>query len=747
MKKSIWFFPAAVIVAGMFGVTGCDKHQDRYLDPPWLGGSSIETLEERGNYTIFLKLMERANYTDPITKQLFTLFVPDDDAFDTYFQSIGVNSVEDLSEDQAVNLFTLHILRNPRSRYYLIYEYVWAEFQGPKGEYASLFHRKETPAESIPYKEIVKYAPGFIGRELTIYTNRKNVPLFSAEWFGDYGSTDPGGDYTFMYPGSTWELGYPDNLRGLNWHNAMVIPNPELPDELEVRTASGFIYFLDRVVPIMPSIEEYMIAHPEKYEVYYDLLQRFASYGNSRTDEERNVEYRKSYDLVFDLADERGPSTNTAIPAQNMWTAFLPANNIMQSYLDNTVFKYYESIDSIPRVTLFYILQTQLSGSLVLRSKIANGYFNAFGDPTDLTADDLKAGYMCSNGVVYDIDRILEPNVFKTVPGTLFIDKDYSTLLFVLNAASMLSTVSNPDADVTVFATTNAKLEEYGIRYDAITDIVQFRGPVDGKWGPMKDVDLTMFAQDQVYKGVLPDMEGEGRYAEMTSGNFIYYGNNQAAAGENMVKGTPAVIQDVVQNEYNGLLVKVDHPIMSRLEMGQLLTCNPTEPDCPLADPEFSEFSQLLVDLKLLDDRYRDALTKEFIPRLKFLASADYWTAFIPTNAAMEQARMDGIIPWEFPSSTDGKDSLENFAKYHFIVGDVIFDDGAESGIFNTNYTYIDTLDNVTVNATIRILNAPQDLAIEDATGQVVHVDHADAGMLVKKGVMHKINSVLRYTE
>ncbi len=747
MKKSIWFFTATAIVAGMFGMTGCDKHQERFEDPPWLGGSSIETLEERGNYTIFLRLMERANYTDPITKQLFTLFVPDDDAFGEYFQSIGVSSVDDLTQDQAVNLFTLHILRNPRSRYYLIYEYVWSEFQGPKGEYASLFHRKETPAESIPYKETVKYAPGFVGRELTIYTNKKNVPLFSAEWFGDYGSTDPGGDYTFMYPGSTWELGYPDNLRGLNWHNAMVIPNPELPEELEVRTSSGFIYFLDRVVPIMPSIEEYMIAHPEKYEVYYDLLQRFAAYGNSRTDEERNVEYRKSYDLIFDLADERGPSTNTAIPAQNMWTAFLPSNDIMQGYLDNTVFKYYESIDSIPRVTLFYILQTQLSGSLVLRSKIANGYFNAFGDPTDLTADDLQAGYMCSNGVVYDIDRILEPNVFKTVPGTLFIDKDYSTLLFVLNAASMLSTVSNPDADVTVFATTNEKLEEYGVRYDATTDVVQFRGPVDGKWGPMKEIDLTMFAQDQVYKGLLPDMEGEAKYAEMTSGNFIYYGNNQAAAGENMVKGTPAVIQDVVVNEYNGLLVKVDYPIMSRLEMGQILICNPTEPDCPLADPEVSEFAELLVDLKLLDERYRDALTKEFIPRLKFLAAADYWTAFIPTNAAMEQARMDGIIPWEFPSSTGGKDSLESFAKYHFVVNDVIFDDGAESGIFDTNFTYIDTLENETVNATVRIINAPQDLAVEDITGQVVHVDHADASILVKKGVMHKINSVLRYTE
>jgi hypothetical protein len=141
MKKSLWFFLVALAIVSL-GVTSCTDHQERYEDPPWLGGSSIETLEKRGNYNTFLRLMDLAGYTDPITKQLFTLFVPDDAAFEEYFSSAGISSVEDLSEDEARNLFTLHVLRNPRSRYYLIYEYAWSEFQGPKGEYASLFHRK-----------------------------------------------------------------------------------------------------------------------------------------------------------------------------------------------------------------------------------------------------------------------------------------------------------------------------------------------------------------------------------------------------------------------------------------------------------------------------------------------------------------------------------------------------------------------------------------------------------------------------
>jgi hypothetical protein len=561
MNKNARLLLIMISVIGVFVISGCEKDKGMFEIPPWLGGSSIETLEERGNYTIFLQLMEKANYTEPISKQLFTLFVPDDQAFNEYFKSIGKNSVDELTKEEAVQLFTLHVLRNPRSRFQLIYEWAWSELQGPKGEYASLFHRKQTPSTSIPYRETIQYLPGREGEEVLIYTGEKNIPLFTEEFFYDYGGAEDGSDYLFMYPGSNWKKDYPSNLKGINWHNAMVLPNPEIPDELEVRTASGFIYFLDRVVSPMPSIEEYMKANPDKFGLYYDMLQRFATYGNARTDEQNRVQYRKGYDLIFNLAEERGPSTNTAVPPQNMWSAFLPSNQVMQQYLDNTVFKYYTSIDSVPRVTLYYILQTQLSATLVVMSKMEQNYFNAFGDKADIKKSDIVSAYMASNGPVYETSKVLEPNVFTCVPGVLFFDKNYSTLLFVLNQAGMLSSLANPDADVTLFAADNEKLEEYGIRYNATNAIVEFRGPIDGKWSPMRSADLIMFAQDQIYKGRLSDFSGTGGYAEVASGNYIHYSDNNIEAAENQMTGNPATVTEVNENERNGFLVKVDRPI------------------------------------------------------------------------------------------------------------------------------------------------------------------------------------------
>src|ERR1035437_6579523 len=251
----------------LLGVFGCSKHQERYGNPPWLGGSSIETLQKRGNYTIFLKLMDKAEYTIPITKQLFTLFAPNDASFNTYFTANNITSVDNLSVDDARELFTLHVLPNPRSRFQLIYEYLYAELQGPNGEYASLFFRKPTKSTSNPYNETVRYYPAQKGKELLMATGVKLIPLFSLDYFQDFFGTVDGTDYLFMYPGSKWEAGHGD----MNWGNAMVT-------ESEVRTANGFIYYIDQVVPPQKNIDQYLLANQDKYGLYYDILQRFATY-------------------------------------------------------------------------------------------------------------------------------------------------------------------------------------------------------------------------------------------------------------------------------------------------------------------------------------------------------------------------------------------------------------------------------------------------------------------------------------
>jgi len=715
MIKRFQLIQIAAVAVVLLGMFGCTKNQDRYQDPPWLGGSSIETLKGLGNYTSFLKLMDKAGQTATIERTLSTLFVPNDSAFDAYFLSQGIASVDDLSGDQATQLFTLHVLPNPRSRFQLIYEYAFAELQGPNGEYASLFFRKPTQSTSLPYLETVpEFYPDATmrGKVLTMATGQKLIPLFTQDYFEDFFGALDGSDYNYMYPESHY------SKVGMNWGNAAVTKQ-------EVRTSNGFLYLVDQVVPPQKNIEEYLREHKDKYGVFYDVLQRFADYS-SQTVVNKELRYLKNYDLVSNIAEEQGAFIGNEVRMKDMFTAFLPNNETMQKYLDERVLKTYLYLDSVPKVTLYYILQTQLSRSLGLISKISNSYFNSFGDPLVITKADIVSAHMASNGLIYEMKKVLEPSVFTCVPGKLFFDANYSVFLYALNQSGMIAALSNPSVPVTLFAPNNKQMETYGIRYDPISGTIMYRGK-DNKWNRMQTISLTMFVQDHIYPGRLDDLT-EDRFVEMSSNNFVHIFNGGLQCAENLrYKETVNIAEKIIPVQNNGVLYNVTTPIKSNFGMGKLI----------VQDPELSQFKKLLEKANFLVSKQLDPTTRDTIPNLKFLAEADYWTALAPTNAAIDAYKAGGgFIPID-------KDSLKRFLLYHFIRKKVIFDDGLVSGEFQTNRTEV--VGTETFYSTLKINNTLNNLTVEDNRGQIITVDHAKADILVRKGVVHKINTVLRY--
>ncbi|HPR32843.1 MAG TPA: fasciclin domain-containing protein, partial [Prolixibacteraceae bacterium] len=609
----------------------------------------------------------------------------------------------------------------PRSSFQLIYEFAWNELQGPEGEYASLFFRKQTNSRTFPYIEIPKYHPQFKGQERWITFTDKLMPLFSYDYFEDFFGALDGSDYLFMYRNSQWG-------GNINWHNAMVT-------DAEVRTSSGFIYYVDQVVPPTPNLEEYMMKNQDKYGVYYDLAQRFANYTTAGFDEQKRQLYYKGYDLDngFNFADEQGPSPsgdpNNPTRMKDLFTLFVPNNAVMQKYLDERVLKHYPSLDSVPEVLLRNIVKVHIGRSLALISKSSQNYFNSFGDPMELRPDMITDAYMCSNGLLYEMNVVLEPNLFSCVPGFLYFDGQYSTFLNALNFSNLIGELTDPNIPVTLFAPTNDQMEEYGIRYVEASDLIQKRG-TDGLWEQMQADELQVFIRDHIYNGVITDLSGEG-FLEMSSKNFVYYNNNTLASGENELLDEHTTVAQVEPNERNGMLYLVDKPIKSKWEMGQELMTN----------PELSEFSALLVETGLLDPNYVDQVTKDTIPNVRFLSEADYWTAFIPDNDAVSTARNGGLIPaWD----PENPDPLKQFLQYHFVRKASIFDDGVLSGAFQSN-----RIDEITplgiVYSKLDIANSRHQLVITDHSGQVVNVPHNTANQLVSKGVVHTIPSVFIY--
>ncbi len=107
----------AFFLFAMCGTTYSCK--DDYIfddgDPSWLGSSIYEYLESQGNYTNFVKLINDLGYKEVLARTgSKTLFVADDDAFATFYQSNawGVSNYDQLSKSQKKLLLNSAMVNN-----------------------------------------------------------------------------------------------------------------------------------------------------------------------------------------------------------------------------------------------------------------------------------------------------------------------------------------------------------------------------------------------------------------------------------------------------------------------------------------------------------------------------------------------------------------------------------------------------------------------------------------------------------
>jgi uncharacterized surface protein with fasciclin (FAS1) repeats len=390
--------------------------------------------------------------------------------------------------------------------------------------------------------------------------------------------------------------------------------------------------------------------------------------------------------------------------------------------------QYYESIDEVPQLFLVYLLQSHLNSFLNLPSKMKTRFKNYYGD--DIAIDinnDIAGAMMCSNGIIYKMNRFLEPNAFSCVPGPIFYNKDYTTFLYALQLSGLLTTLTKPDINVVLLAADNNILLDYGIRENVVDNevVIEIRSS-DDLWHLMELKDLKSFVQDYFFVGSLDDFQGEG-FIRMSSDNYIYYNNGQISGGGNQVENDHCSVIEKIESEKNGNLFYLDNAIKAPLNAAQLM----------ISDPDLSSFVGLLTEAALIDSVQADYEQQGVkYPRVKFMSGYKQWTILAPTNQAIADAELQGYIP-------DDPEELKDFLYYHFITGNCVFDDGQLSGSMPT-YRVDTVVGSDIFYETVTFSNLLHNLTVEDLAGQIISIDHVNANRLVETGVVHKINTVLR---
>lgn len=99
----------ALLLLLTLGFASCTSDKLRESTDETLNITSY--LRANEEYSLFLKILERTNYDDFMnTYGTYTFFLPTNGAVNEYLKEIGVNSLDDLSNDQVLNIAKLHIL-------------------------------------------------------------------------------------------------------------------------------------------------------------------------------------------------------------------------------------------------------------------------------------------------------------------------------------------------------------------------------------------------------------------------------------------------------------------------------------------------------------------------------------------------------------------------------------------------------------------------------------------------------------
>ncbi len=114
-NKRFLTVPVMCLLGAPFFIS-CDddlSEDSHYAIPSFLKGNAYEVLQKDGNYKIFLKGVDLVGYRDVVDSQLLTVVAPSDEAFRTFLQKKGCETIEELYEKDpqyVTQLITYHLL-------------------------------------------------------------------------------------------------------------------------------------------------------------------------------------------------------------------------------------------------------------------------------------------------------------------------------------------------------------------------------------------------------------------------------------------------------------------------------------------------------------------------------------------------------------------------------------------------------------------------------------------------------------
>lgn len=474
MKNKYYLFLTYVSVFILcFSLFSCNDERDKYYDTPdWLKGSIAKVLEDRGDYSIFLKGVELSDMMRVMDgKSILTVMAPNDSAFTAYLNKYhDGKKIEELPLDEVSKLIGFHVL------YYSFDKDKLVNFRPYEGDGASieeeninagLFYKFRT--KSMDEQTIEKDTAGI---DVSVFHLERFLPVFSYRMFQTK-QINAKYNYEYFFPNTPWK-----HDDGFNVSNAAI-------EDYEIIADNGYVYTIDQVLRPLETIYK-ELASDENYSDYLELYNKHEYYV---LDEELTLEYGDGTELyqhyhespLADIASEWPFTDYRMIGALSSisYSVFAPDNNAFHTFFD----EYwrvggYNSLEEVSETSILFLLYNSLyASSIVFPEEITNGLIiNSFGTKINFDVDAVPAANrkICVNGALYGLNVLTPPAMFGSVTGPAFQYRKYSYFLNMVSASDLVLTLSSDETRFIMLYPSDELMNSYGITKDI--DDVLYKG-------------------------------------------------------------------------------------------------------------------------------------------------------------------------------------------------------------------------------------------------------------------------------
>ena len=446
----------------------CQDHMSEYYSrPDWIKGNCFEVLEADGNYSIFLRGIERAGYRDMVDgKSILTVMAPDDDAFRKYFAENGISSIESMDSLELDKLIGFHLM------YYSYSADKLMNFRPQEGDdvtdeekeiNAGLYYKHRTKSHD---QNTIEY-DNTRQTNVTIYHQERFLPTFSTLYFQTK-QIDAAKNYGYFFPNTEWN----PNGAGFNVANAAVT-------EGNVITSNGYVHKIDHVLRPLNTIYD-ELKSDDNFSQFLALYRAYEyyAYDADLTKEYGNGERLYQHLFISPMANIacEWPNTDysklTELSSQG-YSIFAPTNAALEHFFNNYWAKGgYETLSRVSRESVQKLLfNCVYVDDIAFPEEIERGDIeNSYGTVINVDLDAVPQKYriLCENGLLYGCDELAVPAMFAAVTGPAYQYKDFSYYLMMLTSiGDIQNTLWSDETTMMSLMPSNAQVEAMGVTYDS----------------------------------------------------------------------------------------------------------------------------------------------------------------------------------------------------------------------------------------------------------------------------------------